>query len=384
MTQYLLKFVTTTNDAFNRPVDETTDIFGFKGIRLGGVLFDETNIQTVSGTESISGDLQSQIDAIVNDQAKEVTIEKEDTSALISVSGSLEFDPSNSVKDLQVYRNGLKLVQSPNSVSGDGSAVDVSSSVGVNNQLNLTGTLKHGGTTFGLPNPTIVSELRIAGFNPANAATGDIFYKLYEIENGLPKGDPLGQTVLQDVAGWGTLLVEQAIAMDENVLLFPNVSYGLVADADGVSGTVSLGTEVPGSYTGGNVITSNDGEATYVADTNADLSFRIIGTQPVGFVGNGDWHKRSSTVIEILNKAVLVGDRFTIRDERTGGGGGSGGGGGDLGAITQDLEPLVDGAVAVGTTNKAFDHVILKDKITGFNWRLEVNNGSLQIVQVTS
>lgn len=131
-------------------VDESNDIFGLKGIRLGGVLFDETNIVTVSGVNSlasvsgeidakidsvsgassirddeqdarlisVSGTLQAELNSIFNDQAKE------SSEVINSVSGQrlftavgFTFNSSNSIYDIKVYRNGFKMRQDPAGVS---------------------------------------------------------------------------------------------------------------------------------------------------------------------------------------------------------------------------------------------------------------------------
>lgn len=158
MNSYLIKYITA--DGRHTIVNESTDVFGLKGIRLGGVLFDETNIVTVSGVnsmasvsgaldakidsvsgvldtkinsvsgassirddlqdsrmQSVSGALQSQINAITNDTAKEETITVSGATQRTFAVAGFSFDPSDSIPDIQVDKNGLKMHISPTGVS---------------------------------------------------------------------------------------------------------------------------------------------------------------------------------------------------------------------------------------------------------------------------
>lgn len=163
ISKYLVKYVTATGKY--TWVDPSSDIFDLVGIRLGGVLFDQTNIVTVSGVnsqlaaiqavsgassirddlqdaartssvatlnativsvsgalhtvdvflqgeiEAVSGTLQSEIQAILNDRAKEERFEAVSGQILFTLS-TIAFDPSATVHDIQVYKNGLKSFQS--------------------------------------------------------------------------------------------------------------------------------------------------------------------------------------------------------------------------------------------------------------------------------
>lgn len=147
MSNYLIKYLSDVGRYTQ--VDEATDIFGFKAIRLDGVQFDPSNIVTVSGgnslvgvsgilqgnidavsggssirddlqdarMQSVSGGLQSQINAIVNDRAKEETTTVAGLTQRIFTVSTFSFDPSNSIPDIQVDKNGLKMHISPTGVS---------------------------------------------------------------------------------------------------------------------------------------------------------------------------------------------------------------------------------------------------------------------------
>lgn len=147
MSNYLIKYLSDVGRYTQ--VDEATDIFGFKAIRLDGVQFDPSNIVTVSGgnslagvsgvlqgnidavsggssvrddlqdarMQSVSGSLQSQINAIVNDRAKEETTTVAGLTQRIFTVSTFSFDPSNSIPDIQVDKNGLKMHISPTGVS---------------------------------------------------------------------------------------------------------------------------------------------------------------------------------------------------------------------------------------------------------------------------
>lgn len=143
MTQHLIKYL----DQFGRyrPVDEANDVFGLKGIRLGGVLFDETNITQTSVTEAIdtrltdlealfSGHVYQQdldlaliratiqslnesisllgldITAILNDNPLEETIETVGGETILTTS-TIQWSIDNAEVDVVVYRNGMRLVQ---------------------------------------------------------------------------------------------------------------------------------------------------------------------------------------------------------------------------------------------------------------------------------
>lgn len=55
ISQYLIKYISSTGKYTNH--DPDNDIFTFKGVRFNGVLFDETNIVTVSGVNSMTSAL---------------------------------------------------------------------------------------------------------------------------------------------------------------------------------------------------------------------------------------------------------------------------------------------------------------------------------------
>lgn len=137
--QYLIKYIDAQGRS--RPVDPNTDVAEFRGILLGGVLFDESNIVTVSGVNSmssvsgaledmimsVSGSsddrddlLQDQIDAIVNDQPKEQTFVVSGPSQRVFGPTTFAFNPSNAIPDIKVYRNGIKMEPSPTGVSSVG------------------------------------------------------------------------------------------------------------------------------------------------------------------------------------------------------------------------------------------------------------------------
>lgn len=144
-TQYLIKLVQA--GLKYTYVDADNDIFAFKAIVLGGQQFDETNIVTVSGgnsltgslaavsgasslrddsqdltiasnystlnnkVDTVSGGLQDQIDDILSDTAREERVEAVSGQTLITLS-SITFNPLNSVRDVQVFRNMGRVFQS--------------------------------------------------------------------------------------------------------------------------------------------------------------------------------------------------------------------------------------------------------------------------------
>ena len=179
--QYLIKYLTASGRYTNH--DPSNDVFEFKGVKINGVLFDDTNIVTVSGVNSmtaaiaaaeadlnasiatlsaevtavsgassarddsqdatiaanyttlnnkidaVSGassarddsqdatiasnysTLQGEITSILADRAKEERFEAVSGQTTFTLS-TIVFDPSTSVHDIEVFKNGLKMFQS--------------------------------------------------------------------------------------------------------------------------------------------------------------------------------------------------------------------------------------------------------------------------------
>lgn len=138
-------------NARTRPVDENNDVFGLDGIRLGGVLFDETNIGTKTEILNVQSNLtalQAAYNAHVYIQAQDLSLIRADIAALYAICQSLGIDINaimndlpkevdiyvstsgqsvftspdivtfnwseyNEVFDLIVYRNGQRLICAP-------------------------------------------------------------------------------------------------------------------------------------------------------------------------------------------------------------------------------------------------------------------------------
>lgn len=185
-TQYLLKLVQA--GLKYKPVDASTDIFGFKAVTLGGVQFDETNIVTVSGVNSltaalvpinsniaavsasigsstsslttlinsvsgassirddlqdavvgsVSGNLQSQINSITSNHALEERFEAVSGQTIFTLS-TIVFDPSASIRDIVAYKNMGRAYQSSTGNISGGDYVKVGT-----NQINWLYPLQDG------------------------------------------------------------------------------------------------------------------------------------------------------------------------------------------------------------------------------------------------
>lgn len=115
---FLLKYIASDGIVRHTPVDENNDVFKLAGIRLGGsFVFDETNIVTVSGVnslQSVSGDLEDLILSVSGASSLRDDLQDLD---LISVSGDLE-DLILSVSGASSLRDDLQDLDLI-SVSGD-------------------------------------------------------------------------------------------------------------------------------------------------------------------------------------------------------------------------------------------------------------------------
>ena len=205
-TQYLLKLVQA--GLKYKPVDASTDIFGFKAVTLGGVQFDETNIVTVSGVNSltaalapinsdiaavsgsvtssssslttlinsvsgassirddlqdgvvrsVSGNIQNQINAITSDHAREERFEAVSGQTLFTLS-TIVFDPSASIRGIVVYKNVGRVFMSSTGSLSDGDYVKVGT-----NQINWLYPLQDG-------DRVVVREERTGGGGGGGGAT---------------------------------------------------------------------------------------------------------------------------------------------------------------------------------------------------------------------
>jgi hypothetical protein len=60
----------------------------------------------------------------------------------------------------------------------------------------------------------------------------------------------------------------------------------------------------------------------------------------------------------------------------------AGSGGVDLGNITTDIVPATDNTRVLGSALKGFKAMYLVDDVTGLKYRVEVNNGIFQAVEI--
>jgi hypothetical protein len=131
--------------AVHRPVDPTSDIFGFRAVNLNGVQFDDSNIATISMVSDLESAYNALLLAFNNHEFQqgvdltEIRNNISDLSGLISALGAevnainsdkpleeniistasqidftastIRWSASNADFDVEVYRNGQKLVQ---------------------------------------------------------------------------------------------------------------------------------------------------------------------------------------------------------------------------------------------------------------------------------
>ena len=127
------------------PVDESADIFGLKGIRLGGQLFDETNIGTKAGILAVQAALTSltitfngssaqnilDLDAIrleiaalynlsrlIAQDVQTGFMDQPDEEEIVATAGQTVFaatflvwSPNVALPDIEVFRNGIHMTQ---------------------------------------------------------------------------------------------------------------------------------------------------------------------------------------------------------------------------------------------------------------------------------
>jgi len=279
LNQYFLKFISDPNNKTARQtiVDESVDVLGLRSIRLGGIVFDETNIVTVSGTnslESVSGDL---------------------TDLILSVSGASSL--RNDSQDLDLISVSGDLTDLILSVSGASSLRDDSQDLDL---ISVSSSLQ--------------SQL--------DAITSDLPREERFFVSG-------GQSLI-DVTTFTfdpTVTVKDIKVYKNGRVLFQSSSGG-----------------EPGEKTGGDFVKTSD-------------------TQLSLFVPGKD------------------GDRYVIRDERTGGGGG-GGGSTDLENIIVNTKPLTNGAVSLGGIGKGWQSLFLNDVTNSDVYEMQISGGVLQAILV--
>jgi len=111
MGEFLLKYIDSTGQARYRPVDELNDGFRLKFIKLGGTFeFDESNIVTVSGVNSLT-DTITELSGAIDIRDQEVTDIIEATSGVLdskidSVSSTSEFN-DNALLALQLAGDAI-------------------------------------------------------------------------------------------------------------------------------------------------------------------------------------------------------------------------------------------------------------------------------------
>lgn len=101
MSYFLVKY--DNANAKNRPVDEANDIFGLKGIRLGGTLFDQTNIALKSEVNGVQGNLtalQNAYNAHVYLQNQDLAAIRNDVLSLYAICQNLGLDINAIINDL--------------------------------------------------------------------------------------------------------------------------------------------------------------------------------------------------------------------------------------------------------------------------------------------
>ena len=143
MVELLRKYDTTTGRT--HVADESSDIFGMSAVRLGGVLFDKDNISTKAELQVVNdsltalqsvlnahiyqngidhqyfggeidslyeliGMLSNDLGRIYNDSPIEERIETTDGQTVL-VASTLQWSPDHAIRDLIVYRNGVRLDQ---------------------------------------------------------------------------------------------------------------------------------------------------------------------------------------------------------------------------------------------------------------------------------
>jgi hypothetical protein len=92
-----------------------------------------------------------------------------------------------------------------------------------------------------------------------------------------------------------------------------------------------------------------------------------------------DYIKLDNQTIQFTS-ALPNNAKVTVRDERTGVP--PVGGGTDLTNIAVDMQPVSNGFVSVGSIAKGFKDIYVKDKLSNQVYRLEISNGTFQIIPV--
>lgn len=270
--QYFLKFVSDPSSKVSQQtiVDESTDVLGLRSIRLGGVTFDETNVVTVSGVNSL-------------------------TTVIDSLSATSDF-------------NDNFILSLLGSVSGSQGAdiLGVSSSSDDNDQI-IIDTLT-----------TVSGDLQ----SQLNAITSDVAKEERFFVSG-------GQTIL-------------------DIGAFTFDSSNFIKD----------------------IKVTKNGNALFQSSSGG------VSGEKTG----GDFEKLSATQVSLFTPGK-DGDRYVVRDERTGGGGG-GGGSTDLENIVVDTKPAVNGAVSLGGIGKGWGSLFLKDITNTDVYELQISGGVLQAILV--
>jgi len=301
ITQYFLKFISDPGNKISRQtiVDESVDVLGLRSIRLGGVTFDETNIVTVSGVNS----LETVIDSIssASDDRDDYIL-----SLLTTVSGAQTVD-----------------ILGVSSASDDNDDYIISLLSSVSSSLNVD--------ILGVSSSSDDNDDFI--LDTLTNVSGNLQVQLNAITSDVAKEERFF------VSGGQALLEVGAFTFDssnfvKDIKVYKNGNVLFQSSSGGI----------PGEKTG------------------------------------GDFEKLSDTQISLFIPGK-DGDRYVVRDERTGGGGG-GGGSTDLENIVVDTKPAINGAVSLGGIGKGWQSLFLNDVTNTDVYELQISGGVLQAILV--
>lgn len=385
--QFFLKFVKDGKIVRHTIVNESIDVLGLRSIRLGGVVFDETNIVTVSGVNSLEDRLAIVSGAVdIRDAALDAKIDSvsstsefNDNALLALINGvSGLSDANDTVLQLQITSNDADILALQGNITGVSSSSD-------DNDAILQGQITSNDAEIATLQTDVLGVSSSSDDNDAilqaqiTANDGDIstlFGQVLGVSSSSDDNDAILQAQITsndaEIATLQTDVLGVSSSSDDNDAILQLQITSNDIDITGVSSSSDDNDAILQAQI--DAITSDIAQEECIESVSGERTFAVS-----GFVFNSsnsikdlmvfrntghmkqqiDYDKNSDTEIE-FNYDTNPGDVITIREERTGGTGSGGGGGGS----SQTLLSIIENAnYTVLTTDNI--RTVVMNNVTG-------------------